>query len=83
MNINEYHTLKKGDIVQWIDKAVTSHSGSKCVVLHFDTSDYPPKPPCRQKPNNDQNLCVIFIEDNLRLIGHCREFENITRKKSE
>ena len=77
MNINEYHTLKKGDIVRWID------TGSKCIVIHFDISDYPPKPPCRQKPNNDQNLCVIFIEDNLRLIGHCREFENITRKKSE
>ncbi len=78
MKINEYYALKKGDIVEWAD------TGSKCIVMHFDVSDYPSNNPVPlQEPNNTESLCVIFFEDNFRLIGHRREFGYISRKKSE
>jgi len=78
MTKDEYYSLKKGDIVRWLD------TGSNCIIMHFDTTDYPSvraKP--RQSPNDDQNLCVIFVDDNLRLIGSRREFGYINRKKTE
>jgi hypothetical protein len=77
MTKDEYYSLKKGDIVRWQD------TGSKCIVMHFDTSDYPraTSGEPRQSPNDDQSLCVIFIDDNLRLIGSRREFGYITQKK--
>jgi len=80
MTKEQYYSLKKGDLVRWRD------TGNKCLVMHFDTTDYPKigtNP--RQEPNEDQSLCVIFLNDNciVRLIGSRREFEYINRKKSE
>lgn len=78
MTKEQYYSLKKGDIVEWLD------TGTKCLVMHFDTTDYPKVGTVpRQKPNEDQSLCVIFIQDNYRLIGSRREFGYINRKKSE
>lgn len=76
MNINEYYSLKKGDIVRWQD------TGSNCIVMHFDTTDYPnPKgSEPQQKPNKSEHLCVILCEDNYRVIGHRKEFEYISKK---
>ena len=76
MNINEYYSLKKGDIVKWQD------TSSNCIVIHFDTTDYPnPKgSEPQQKPNKSEHLCVIFCEDNYRVIGHRKEFGYISRK---
>ena len=78
MTKEQYYSLKRGDLVRWRD------TGNKCLVMHFDTTDYPKigtNP--RQEPNEDQSLCVIFLNDNYRLIGSRREFEYIKRKKSE
>jgi len=75
MKINEYYALKKGDIVKFSD------TGSNCIVMHFDTTDYPKfHGDPRQEPNSDESLCVIFLEDNYRVIGHRKEFGYISRK---
>ena len=78
MTKQEYYSLKKGDIVTWLD------TGSKCLIMHFDTTDYPKIGTVpRQEPNEDQSLCVIFFNENYRLIGSRREFGHIKRKKFE
>ena len=78
MTKDEYYSLKKGDIVTWLD------TGGKCLVMHFDTTDYPKdKRTLRQNPNKEQILCAIFIDDNFRVIGHRKEFGHINRKNFE
>ena len=82
MKINEYYALKKGDLVEWQD------TGSKCLVLHFDKTDYPNNGlETLQEPNSYENLCVIFCDDAYRIIGHRKEFKYINHhtrpKKSE
>lgn len=74
MTSNEYYSLKRGDIVKFSD------TGSNCIVIHFDTTDYPKSSEPRQEPNKDENLCVIFIEDDYRVIGHRKEFEIFSQK---
>ena len=77
MTKEQYYSLKKGDIVKWQD------TGSNCIVMHFDTTDYPNPSGAepQQNPNPSENLCVIFCEDNYRVIGHRKEFGYISKKK--
>ena len=82
MTKEQYYSLKKGDIVKWQD------TGSNCIVMHFDTTDYPNNTVAsngetdpRQEPNQSEHLCVILCEDNFRVIGHRKEFNHVSRKK--
>ena len=80
MTKEQYYSLKKGDIVTWL----AHYKGTKCLVMHFDITDYPKIGTVpRQEPNKDQSLCVIFVQDNWRVIGHRKEFGYISRNKSE